>query len=64
VTAVLLLGMLVLILVNAFFVAAEFSLVRARRTRWNRSPTEMPVPSSPCAKSARSASISPPVRSG
>jgi CBS domain containing-hemolysin-like protein len=33
VTVVLLLGMLVLIVVNAFFVAAEFSLVRARRTR-------------------------------
>ena len=32
-TAVLLIGMLVLILVNAFFVAAEFSLVRARRSR-------------------------------
>ncbi len=32
-TAVLLAGMLVLILVNAFFVAAEFSLVRARRSR-------------------------------
>ena len=32
-TAVLLVGMLVLILVNAFFVAAEFSLVRARRSR-------------------------------
>jgi CBS domain containing-hemolysin-like protein len=33
VTALLLAGMLVLILVNAFFVAAEFSLVRARRSR-------------------------------
>jgi CBS domain containing-hemolysin-like protein len=32
-TAVLLIGMLVLILVNAFFVAAEFALVRARRSR-------------------------------
>ena len=32
-TAVLLIGMLVLILVNAFFVGAEFSLVRARRSR-------------------------------
>jgi CBS domain containing-hemolysin-like protein len=32
-TAVLLVGMLVLILVNAFFVAAEFALVRARRSR-------------------------------
>jgi CBS domain containing-hemolysin-like protein len=32
-TAVLLIGMLVLILVNAFFVAAEFSLIRARRSR-------------------------------
>jgi CBS domain containing-hemolysin-like protein len=32
-TAVLLIGMLVLIAVNAFFVAAEFSLVRARRSR-------------------------------
>jgi CBS domain containing-hemolysin-like protein len=32
-TAVLLVGMLALILVNAFFVAAEFSLVRARRSR-------------------------------
>ena len=32
-TAVLLIGMLVLIVVNAFFVAAEFSLVRARRSR-------------------------------
>jgi CBS domain containing-hemolysin-like protein len=32
-TAVLLAGMLALILVNAFFVAAEFSLVRARRSR-------------------------------
>ncbi len=32
-TAVLLGGMLVLILVNAFFVAAEFALVRARRSR-------------------------------
>ena len=32
-TAVLLAGMLVLILVNAFFVAAEFALVRARRSR-------------------------------
>jgi magnesium and cobalt exporter, CNNM family len=32
-TALLLIGMLVLILVNAFFVAAEFSLVRARRSR-------------------------------
>ena len=32
-TALLLAGMLVLILVNAFFVAAEFSLVRARRSR-------------------------------
>lgn len=32
-TAVLLAGMVVLIFVNAFFVAAEFSLVRARRTR-------------------------------
>ncbi|MGZ6576633.1 MAG: CNNM domain-containing protein, partial [Solirubrobacteraceae bacterium] len=31
-TAVLLIGMLVLILINAFFVAAEFSLVRARRS--------------------------------
>lgn len=32
-TAVLLLGMLLLIVINAFFVAAEFSLVRARRSR-------------------------------
>lgn len=32
-TALLLAGMLALILVNAFFVAAEFSLVRARRSR-------------------------------
>jgi CBS domain containing-hemolysin-like protein len=32
-TAVLLLGMLLLIAINAFFVAAEFSLVRARRSR-------------------------------
>jgi CBS domain containing-hemolysin-like protein len=32
-TALLLAGMLALIMVNAFFVAAEFSLVRARRTR-------------------------------
>ena len=32
-TALLLLGMFALILVNAFFVAAEFSLVRARRSR-------------------------------
>jgi CBS domain containing-hemolysin-like protein len=32
-TAVLLAGMLVLILVNAFFVSAEFALVRARRAR-------------------------------
>lgn len=32
-TALLLAGMLTLILVNAFFVAAEFSLVRARRSR-------------------------------
>jgi CBS domain containing-hemolysin-like protein len=32
-TALLLAGMLVLILVNAFFVAAEFALVRARRSR-------------------------------
>jgi magnesium and cobalt exporter, CNNM family len=32
-TALLLAGVVVLILVNAFFVAAEFSLVRARRTR-------------------------------
>src|SRR5215470_6584417 len=32
-TAVLLAGMLVLILVNAFFVAAEFAFVRARRGR-------------------------------
>jgi CBS domain containing-hemolysin-like protein len=32
-TAVLLAGMLALVLVNAFFVAAEFSLVRARRSR-------------------------------
>jgi CBS domain containing-hemolysin-like protein len=32
-TALLLIGMLVLILVNAFFVAAEFALVRARRSR-------------------------------
>ena len=32
-TALLLAGMLILILVNAFFVAAEFSLVRARRSR-------------------------------
>ncbi len=32
-TALLLGGMIVLIFVNAFFVAAEFSLVRARRTR-------------------------------
>jgi CBS domain containing-hemolysin-like protein len=31
--AVLLVGMLALILVNAFFVAAEFALVRARRSR-------------------------------
>ena len=30
---VLLAGMVVLMCVNAFFVAAEFSLVRARRTR-------------------------------
>ena len=32
-TALLLAGVVALILVNAFFVAAEFSLVRARRTR-------------------------------
>jgi CBS domain containing-hemolysin-like protein len=32
-TALLLAGMLALILVNAFFVAAEFALVRARRSR-------------------------------
>ncbi len=32
-TALLLVGMFVLILVNAFFVIAEFSLVRARRSR-------------------------------
>ena len=32
-TAVLLAGMGVLILVNAFFVAAEFALIRARRSR-------------------------------
>ena len=32
-TVLLLAGMLMLILVNAFFVAAEFSLVRARRSR-------------------------------
>jgi CBS domain containing-hemolysin-like protein len=32
-TALLLAGMFVLILINAFFVAAEFSLVRARRSR-------------------------------
>jgi CBS domain containing-hemolysin-like protein len=32
-TALLLLAVLVLVLVNGFFVAAEFSLVRARRTR-------------------------------
>jgi magnesium and cobalt exporter, CNNM family len=32
-TVVLLIGVLVLVLVNAFFVAAEFSLVRARRSR-------------------------------
>jgi CBS domain containing-hemolysin-like protein len=31
--AVLLIGMLALVLVNAFFVAAEFALVRARRSR-------------------------------
>ena len=32
-TAVLLGGMAVLILVNAFFVSAEFALIRARRSR-------------------------------
>jgi CBS domain containing-hemolysin-like protein len=32
-TALLLVGMVALIFVNAFFVAAEFSLVRARRSR-------------------------------
>ncbi len=32
-TAALLAGVLVLILVNAFFVSAEFALVRARRSR-------------------------------
>jgi magnesium and cobalt exporter, CNNM family len=32
-TAILLIGVLVLILVNAFFVSAEFALVRARRSR-------------------------------
>jgi CBS domain containing-hemolysin-like protein len=32
-TAILLVGVLVLILVNAFFVSAEFALVRARRSR-------------------------------
>jgi CBS domain containing-hemolysin-like protein len=35
-TGVLLIGMLVLILLNAFFVAAEFALVRARRSRLER----------------------------
>jgi len=32
-TALLLVGVVVLVLVNGFFVAAEFSLVRARRSR-------------------------------
>ncbi|HEX9526751.1 MAG TPA: CNNM domain-containing protein, partial [Streptosporangiaceae bacterium] len=32
-TALLLIAVLVLVLINGFFVAAEFALVRARRTR-------------------------------
>src|SRR5215204_5455139 len=35
-TALLLVGVVVLVLVNGFFVAAEFSLVRARRSRLER----------------------------
>src|SRR5919206_3312802 len=35
-TALLLVGVVLLVLVNAFFVAAEFSLVRARRSRLER----------------------------
>jgi magnesium and cobalt exporter, CNNM family len=41
-TAVLLIGMLALILVNAFFVAAEFALVRARRSRLEQMADEDP----------------------
>ncbi len=37
ITALLLLAVLVLVLLNGFFVAAEFAFVRVRRTRiWRR----------------------------
>ena len=39
-TALLLFGVIVLVLINGFFVAAEFSLVRARRSRMEQLATE------------------------
>ena len=62
-TAVLLVGMLVLILVNAFFVAAEFALVRARRSASSSLEREIRAPGSRSMRSARSASICLPASS-
>ena len=63
-TALLLLAVLVLVLLNGFFVAAEFALVRVRRSRIEEEAEEgAGRPRWSCASSTTSRATSPPASS-